>query len=572
MPKANFPSENQEQLPTEDDSGFGLLGDELTPPPFLFPTVAQVTEPDPSLRDSFITDTAKRELETTQDLFRFLPTADLNALDSIGHPVRDSFLDPLRNCNLHDSNLRLLVELWEKQGPERNLKQLAQLLAIAWHGSSCTFRSLPEEIKPLNWETEEVPAYADSGFWGRGFSALTWEENYFKMGEEIGLDLIQHPSLALLPEIAAAILGTGLFVGGFANTGTLARHFRNDRESRPQQVGKALKETASRFLAHMQPYSSSNLSGLELVELILTMFDSEERSGVWFSDAAILLTALGYSPPLPEPREFDFAKEAYSFENRWIQGGTGDDQSEYWPELARFQADFNRAHPLRIPLNEQGLLDQATFKAISAGGFRLRVGKQMIQFTFDGVLNSSSSLARAFDLHARQEINAQQWARQVYTCMPLESPLQFNQMLLELPAQAARQLTTALVEHAAEPDQMALINRPILEKMKSLLSESSLLSEVEQAISGAFGNQAELSRPEEQLKDFLALEPQVPMRYVVVGKNDDWDSLLLPFKEEGVTREELLELNPGIGESDLPRGAYLILPDRIRQAYWNKLT
>lgn len=48
--------------------------------------------------------------------------------------------------------------------------------------------------------------YWDSGFYGRGFIQLTWEENYRTYGERLGLDLVGHPDLALDPTVAARIM------------------------------------------------------------------------------------------------------------------------------------------------------------------------------------------------------------------------------------------------------------------------------------------------------------------------------------------------------------------------------
>ena len=47
-------------------------------------------------------------------------------------------------------------------------------------------------------------------FRGRGFVQLTWERNYIRAGQEIGVDLITDPDRAMDPQIAAEVLVRGL--------------------------------------------------------------------------------------------------------------------------------------------------------------------------------------------------------------------------------------------------------------------------------------------------------------------------------------------------------------------------
>lgn len=58
--------------------------------------------------------------------------------------------------------------------------------------------------QPKLWALQE--RYWNSGFYGRGYIQLTWEENYKKYGQELGIDLVGQPDLALDPTNAARIL------------------------------------------------------------------------------------------------------------------------------------------------------------------------------------------------------------------------------------------------------------------------------------------------------------------------------------------------------------------------------
>lgn len=48
--------------------------------------------------------------------------------------------------------------------------------------------------------------YWPSGFFGRGYVQLTWEKNYRRYGNALGIDLVANPDKALEPETAARIL------------------------------------------------------------------------------------------------------------------------------------------------------------------------------------------------------------------------------------------------------------------------------------------------------------------------------------------------------------------------------
>jgi hypothetical protein len=53
----------------------------------------------------------------------------------------------------------------------------------------------------------------DQIYYGRGDVQLTWYENYERMGELMGLPLLEQPELALDPDISAQILVEGMILG-----------------------------------------------------------------------------------------------------------------------------------------------------------------------------------------------------------------------------------------------------------------------------------------------------------------------------------------------------------------------
>lgn len=52
-------------------------------------------------------------------------------------------------------------------------------------------------------------------YYGRGNVQLTWWDNYKKLGELLGVDLVNNPDLAMQPDIAAAIMIEGMLGGLF---------------------------------------------------------------------------------------------------------------------------------------------------------------------------------------------------------------------------------------------------------------------------------------------------------------------------------------------------------------------
>jgi putative chitinase len=56
-------------------------------------------------------------------------------------------------------------------------------------------------------------------FAGRGYVQLTWRTNYKRASEELKVDLIANPDLAMKPDIAARILRFGMIEGWFTGKG-----------------------------------------------------------------------------------------------------------------------------------------------------------------------------------------------------------------------------------------------------------------------------------------------------------------------------------------------------------------
>jgi len=62
------------------------------------------------------------------------------------------------------------------------------------------------------WRKKHLRYYP---YYGRGYVQLTWEYNYKKFGELLGIDLVNNPDRALEPEYAVQILVIGMRDGLF---------------------------------------------------------------------------------------------------------------------------------------------------------------------------------------------------------------------------------------------------------------------------------------------------------------------------------------------------------------------
>lgn len=86
---------------------------------------------------------------------------------------------------------------------------VAYALATAFHETAATMQPIEEYGRGVG------RAYHAGGFWGRGLVQLTWQFNYADWSKRLGLDLINHPELALTWGAALPILMDGMALGTF---------------------------------------------------------------------------------------------------------------------------------------------------------------------------------------------------------------------------------------------------------------------------------------------------------------------------------------------------------------------
>ena len=157
-----------------------------------------------------------------------MPLAPFNYYAMFENLITDTFLLRLsRNLNTTFSEpqkkaVRLLAMEADAAGVT-DINQFAYILGTCWH--ECTFKSI-KEIRAKEgtnlWRIQN--RYWLSGYYGRGYSQLTWRNNYKKFSPIVGLDLRLFPDAALKPEIGAKILVRGM-VGGLFSGVSLSKYF-----------------------------------------------------------------------------------------------------------------------------------------------------------------------------------------------------------------------------------------------------------------------------------------------------------------------------------------------------------
>jgi putative chitinase len=132
-----------------------------------------------------------------------------------------------------------ILDRWEASGLT-DLRWLAYMLATVYHETAKTMQPIEEYGKGKGYKygkkiKRSGIAYTlpDKLYYGRGYVQLTWYENYETMGRLLGIDLLNHPEMALHPGIAADIMFEGMTKGNshFGDfTGKSLENYFNDKK------------------------------------------------------------------------------------------------------------------------------------------------------------------------------------------------------------------------------------------------------------------------------------------------------------------------------------------------------
>ena len=114
-----------------------------------------------------------------------------------------------------EETVQALVKEARRQGIN-DLNQIAYILATVEHETAGSFQPVKESYylgKVRGENHRKTLRYYP--FYGRGFVQLTWEYNYRKYSDIVGLNLVKNPDLAMRPDVSLFILIDGMKRGVF---------------------------------------------------------------------------------------------------------------------------------------------------------------------------------------------------------------------------------------------------------------------------------------------------------------------------------------------------------------------
>lgn len=110
--------------------------------------------------------------------------------------------------NLELGDTQLIIAECKKRG--LNLWETAYVLATAFHESARTMKPVREYGGEAYLKKKKYYPYV-----GMGYVQLTWDYNYKKASDKLGVDFLKNPKLLLEPEYAVPILVIGMVEGWF---------------------------------------------------------------------------------------------------------------------------------------------------------------------------------------------------------------------------------------------------------------------------------------------------------------------------------------------------------------------
>ncbi|MBU0653730.1 MAG: hypothetical protein KJ914_01205 [Gammaproteobacteria bacterium] len=112
-----------------------------------------------------------------------------------------------------------ILDEWLRRGLT-DLRWLAYMLATTFHETAYSMEPIREFGQGQGKE------YGTTHY-GRGFVQLTWKNNYQKMGDLLGIDLVNNPDKALEWGIATKVMFEGMINGLFTGVG-LPKYFAGE--------------------------------------------------------------------------------------------------------------------------------------------------------------------------------------------------------------------------------------------------------------------------------------------------------------------------------------------------------
>ena len=136
-----------------------------------------------------------------------------------------------------------ILDEWEKRRLT-DLRWLAYIMATAWHETAQRMQPIEE------FGRGRGKAYAPT-YYGRGFVQITWERNYARLSDVIGVDLVTYPEKALEMDNAIQILFVGMIDGLFTGK-ALSDYFDKNADWRGARAIVNGKDRAAEIAGYAQ--------------------------------------------------------------------------------------------------------------------------------------------------------------------------------------------------------------------------------------------------------------------------------------------------------------------------------
>jgi len=150
------------------------------------------------------------------------------------------------------ASVKAIITSFGKYG-DGDLRKLAYIIGLAYHESRLQpIKEIKAKPGTYVWDNYQY-RYWPSGYYGRGFVQITWKENYRKMGERLGIDLVNKPDLALKTSVAADILVVGMMEGMFTG----------------KKLGDYINENGADYYNARRTVGAINVAGTDTAALIV---------------------------------------------------------------------------------------------------------------------------------------------------------------------------------------------------------------------------------------------------------------------------------------------------------------
>lgn len=137
-------------------------------------------------------------------------------------------------------DLNTLLILIETDDKWENTGELAYFFATIGWETGWTFAPIEERRASNNQQDIRriQDRYWNTGYFGRGYVQLTWRENYKKMGDILGVNLVNNPEELLKPKISYEVAAIGMRQG----------LFRTRSNGRPIKLSDFITDTSADFV------------------------------------------------------------------------------------------------------------------------------------------------------------------------------------------------------------------------------------------------------------------------------------------------------------------------------------